>query len=100
MEAGWFRILALGLHCAWAVPGRYLNVTAPFAVGKMVRSVSETEPYKSVLLSQEKVQYKSITVTKWSVVLGLCAGAAAVKVNPLSQVIGLLQDLHTKTDCS
>ena len=34
-------------------------------------------------------------VTKLSVVLGLCAGAAVVKVNPLSQVIGLLQDLHT-----
>ena len=34
------------------------------------------------------------------VVLGLCAGAAAVKVNPLSQVIGLLQGLHTKTDHS
>ena len=37
-------------------------------------------------------------MTKLSVVLGLCAGAAAMKVNPLSQVIGLLQDLHTKTD--
>ena len=52
VETGWFRILALGLHCAWAVPGRYLNVTAPFAVGKLARSVPETEPYKSVVESR------------------------------------------------
>ena len=55
VEAGWFRILALGLH-SWVVPGRYLNVTAPFAVGKMARCVPVTEPYKCVLLSQEKVE--------------------------------------------
>ena len=35
-------------------------------------------------------------MTKLSVFLGLCAGAAAVKINPVSQVIDLLQDLHTK----
>eukprot|EP00450_Noctiluca_scintillans_P037561 CAMPEP_0194549592 /NCGR_PEP_ID=MMETSP0253-20130528/95285_1 /TAXON_ID=2966 /ORGANISM="Noctiluca scintillans" /LENGTH=308 /DNA_ID=CAMNT_0039397023 /DNA_START=76 /DNA_END=1000 /DNA_ORIENTATION=- len=35
-------------------------------------------------------------MTRLSVLIGLCAGAAAVKVNPLSQVIGLLQDLHNE----
>eukprot|EP00450_Noctiluca_scintillans_P002421 CAMPEP_0194482150 /NCGR_PEP_ID=MMETSP0253-20130528/4235_1 /TAXON_ID=2966 /ORGANISM="Noctiluca scintillans" /LENGTH=688 /DNA_ID=CAMNT_0039321673 /DNA_START=47 /DNA_END=2116 /DNA_ORIENTATION=+ len=30
------------------------------------------------------------------VVLGLCAGVTVAQVNPVSQVIGLLQDLHTK----
>ena len=34
-------------------------------------------------------------MTKLTVILGLCAGAAVVKVDPLSQVIDLLQDLHT-----
>merc|ERR1719414_2422993 len=39
---------------------------------------------------------KSVRMTKLSVLLGLCAGAVAVKINPVSQVIGLLQDLHSK----
>merc|ERR1719414_1143082 len=39
---------------------------------------------------------KSVRMTKLSVLLGLFAGAAAVKINPVSQVIGLLQDLHSK----
>ena len=34
-------------------------------------------------------------MTKLRVVLGLCAGAAAVKVNLLSQVIGLLQGVES-----
>ena len=28
--------------------------------------------------------------------LGLCSGAVAVQVSPVSQVVSLLQDLHTK----
>ena len=43
---------------------------------------------------QEILQTKCVRMTKLSVLLCLCAVAAAVKINSVSQVISLLQVLH------
>ena len=42
------------------------------------------------------LQTKCVRMTKLSVLFCFCAVATAVKINPVSQVIGLLQDFHTK----
>ena len=45
---------------------------------------------------EEFLHTKCVRMTKLSVLLCLHAVAAAVKTNPVSQAIGLLQDLHTR----